>query len=367
MAREPAGTDSFRHNIRFVNTSTHVDVYSIVMITGADDTLTKRMKTLFATIAPMGTSITVAQLDDVDVRVTVAGAPLRVRFVGRGDLRGVQFAIRAHPRPDVIAASQLSRAAQEAITKAGINWADETGAARIEVGSIVIALSGRPSAARQSSPEWTPAAIGVAEAILAGTTPTGEAVAAATGHSLSTAVRTLAFLMKSGLLRAPTARGPKSGRSVVDPSHLLDEFSEAAHLHRPKFELRVGVLWHDPLTEIEKIGQRWSSDRIHWAVAGALSASLQAPYLTDTSSGVVYVDATSEIGMLHIARQSGLEAMEGGRLLLRPFPTRATMRLIQRVNGIWVTSWPRTYADLRFEGVRGEEAAEHFREVVTGG
>ena len=70
--------------------------------------------------------------------------------------------------------------------------------------------------------------------------------------------------------------------------------------------------------------------------------------------------------MLQIARQAGLEVMEGGRLLLQPFPTRATKRLIQEKDGLWVTSWPRTYADLRYEGVRGEEAAEHFREVIHG-
>ncbi|MGD0836257.1 MAG: hypothetical protein ABSB49_06400, partial [Polyangia bacterium] len=28
--------------------------------------------------------------------------------------------------------------------------------------------------------------------------------------------------------------------------------------------------------------------------------------------------------------------------------------------------WPRVYADLRHTGVRGEEAAEHLREIVRG-
>jgi hypothetical protein len=336
------------------------------MISSGDDVLVERIRNLFDTLLPLGTRIKAAWMDDADVSVIVAGTPLRVRFAGRGDFRRVQLAIKAPPRPDVIVASQLSVAAREAIAKAGINWADETGAARIEVGSIVVALSGQPIAARQSTPDWTPAVIGIAEAILAGTTPTAGAVAAATGHSLSTGVRVLGFLVKEGFLQAPIARGPQSGRRVVDFDRLLDKYSEAAHRNRPKFELRCGVLWREPMAEIEKIGQRWTSDRIPWAVTGSLSALVQAPYLTDTPTGAMYVDAASEIGMRHIARRAGLEVMEGGRMTLRPFPMRATKQLIRQIDGLWVTSWPRTYADLRYEGVRGEEAAEHFREVVHG-
>ena len=329
----------------------------------ADNSLLERIKTLFATILPMGTRITVEQLDDIDVTVNVAGTPLRVRFAGRGDFRGVQMALRARPRPDVIAASRLSVAARQAITKEGINWADERGAASIEAGSMVIALSGQIPAVGRSSTDWTSAAIGIAEAILSGTTPTAEAVATATGHSLSTAVRVLAFLVGRGLLRAPKARGPQSGRRIVDFDRLLDQYSEAAHQRRPKFELRCGLLWREPFTEIKQIGQKWTMARVPWSVAGALAASIQAPYLTQTPTGVVYVGASREVEMLRIAQQAGLEVMEGGRLLLLPFPTRATRQLIQETDGVWVTSWPRTYADLRNEGVRGEEAADHLREV----
>jgi len=34
--------------------------------------------------------------------------------------------------------------------------------------------------------------------------------------------------------------------------------------------------------------------------------------------------------------------------------------------GIRVVPWPRVYADLRLVGVRGEDAAEHLREVMRG-
>jgi hypothetical protein len=40
------------------------------------------------------------------------------------------------------------------------------------------------------------------------------------------------------------------------------------------------------------------------------------------------------------------------------------MRLAKEMEGLRVAPWPRVYADLLSLGVRGEEAAEHLREVV---
>ena len=338
----------------------------IVMIASDDNSVLERVRTLFATILPMGTRIKVERLDDVDVTVNVAGTPLRVRFAGRGDFRGVQIALKARPRPDVIVASRLSIAARQAIAKEGINWADERGAASIEAGSIVIVLSGQTPAVRQildrldSGGDW-----------YRGSHPRWHNPDRRSSRSDDRAftkyrVRVLAFLVGRDLLRAPKARGPQSGRRIVDFDRLLDQYSEAAHRRRPKFELRCGLLWREPYTEIKQIGQKWTSMRVPWSVAGALAASILAPYLTQTPTGVVYVGASRELEIVQIARRAGLEVMEGGRLLLLPFPTLATKQLIQEKEGVWVTSWPRTYADLLNEGVRGEEAAEHLRGVFRG-
>jgi hypothetical protein len=56
--------------------------------------------------------------------------------------------------------------------------------------------------------------------------------------------------------------------------------------------------------------------------------------------------------------------IEGGRLTLRPFPTVAVRRLAETIDGLRVAPWPRVYVDLLSAGVRGEEAAEHLREVI---
>ncbi len=53
-------------------------------------------------------------------------------------------------------------------------------------------------------------------------------------------------------------------------------------------------------------------------------------------------------------------------MTLMPFPTVTTKRLAEKRRGLYIAPWPRVYADLRVAGVRGEEAAEHLREIVRG-
>ena len=90
-----------------------------------------------------------------------------------------------------------------------------------------------------------------------------------------------------------------------------------------------------------------------------------APHLTTVPSADLYVDAPTAPQLDRVAERLGLNAMEGGRLVLRPFPAEVTNRLSQRDNGLCIAPWPRVYADLLPRGVRGQEAAEHLREVMS--
>ena len=51
---------------------------------------------------------------------------------------------------------------------------------------------------------------------------------------------------------------------------------------------------------------------------------------------------------------------------IRPFPSAITNRLSTEHGALRVAPWPRVYADLRDQGVRGEESAEHLAEVAGG-
>ena len=80
----------------------------------------------------------------------------------------------------------------------------------------------------------------------------------------------------------------------------------------------------------------------------------------------VYVDANTILGLEAAAGAVDLRPIEGGRLTIRPFPSVTARRMATRVDGLMVAPWPRVFADVRTVGVRGEEAAEHLREVMHG-
>jgi hypothetical protein len=123
------------------------------------------------------------------------------------------------------------------------------------------------------------------------------------------------------------------------------------------------VLWRDPFATITHLGAIWERAGISWAATGALAAAVMAPHLSDISAGELYVSAGGQPELRNAARVAKLEPVEGGRLLLRPFPTLTAQRLTTEDQGLSLAPWPRVYADLRHTGVRGEEAAEHLREL----
>jgi hypothetical protein len=319
-----------------------------------------------AAVLPRSVVLEPLESDGRSLVVRVGRRRLGLLWVGRGGVRDIHQALDFKKRPDVIVASELSLAARAAASEGRLGWVDESGAAEIVIDDIVVSRDGRVTRVRDPAPGWTPSVIGVAEAILAGTAATVTATAGATGHSLSSTAHALTALTGMGLLEAKAARGPNSGRQVVDPDRLLDEYAHAVSERRERIELRCGVLWRDPLATMEKIGRSWDHAKRAWAVTGALAGAVLAPLLTDITAGEVYVDAAHQPQLLEFARIADIEPMDGGRLVLRPFPTAASRRLTTQTDGLRVVPWPRAYADLRIIGVRGEEAAEHLRELRDG-
>jgi len=112
------------------------------------------------------------------------------------------------------------------------------------------------------------------------------------------------------------------------------------------------------------MGSQWEAAGIAWACTGVVAASVLAPHLTSSGSAEVYVDARTVADLESVATDAGLAPIAGGRLTLRPFPTVSSRRLAKLVVALRVAPWPRVYADLRTIGVRGEEAAEHLRQVM---
>lgn len=304
---------------------------------------------------------------DRRVDLLVGEHQLEVKWVGQGNLGDVRRAM-GYVQGDqiyIFIGRQFSPGAREAMSEAGIGWMDETGAAEVAVGSIIISRSGRPPVPVERSLRWTPGVLGVAEALLCGTKPTVAEVQATTGLSTGTCTNALRFLSDHGWLEADADRGRQSGRRISDGGQLLEAYAAAAAAFNP-VSLTAGALWRDPVDGFVEVGSLWDQAGISWAATGLAAASVMAPLITSVSTTEAYIDAQTVVALESAAVDAGLRPIEGGRLTLKPFPTATTRQLAFEIGGLQVAPWPRVYVDLRKSGVRGEEAAEHLREVMHG-
>src|SRR5271170_2470049 len=96
-------------------------------------------------VLPPGTEVKVTASDGRDVSVSVAGRRLRLRWLPVGWPRQLAEALRLKPRPDIVAARQLSPGARALARQEGVGWVDESGAAEISAGTIVISRTGTPA------------------------------------------------------------------------------------------------------------------------------------------------------------------------------------------------------------------------------
>jgi hypothetical protein len=308
-----------------------------------------------------------------DVIVSLDGAEFLVRWLTNGWPRQVSEALHATPPPDILAAPAMSPGARKAAHDAGVGWVDESGAADIHYRNattgttVVIETKGTPPIPLDTRLGWRRATLAVCEALLAyAAVPTVSSVVEATGLSMGSSAQALKFLEKSSHLSSETARGPKSARLIVDRDALLDAYAEAAEKLRSPISIHTGVLWRDPIAGLANAGRLWESAGVEWAATSALSASLLAPLQTEIAPMEIYVPGRSWSDLRRAAMAAKLQEIEGGRLILRPFPTPAGARVTKRdTEGVRSMLWPRVYADLRTVGVRGEDAAEHLRDVMA--
>ena len=326
-----------------------------------------RSEAAVAAVLPPSVRIRRGREDGHSIDLELNGVPFRVKWLGEGGLRKARELIAGRKdRPDVAVARFMSSGAREALSAAGIGWVDETGAAEIARGSLIVSRSGRPPGSPRKPPHWTPAVLAVAEALLCGGRATVGAMQETTALSAGGATNALRTLTDLGLLNAAARRGRYAARRIPDPERLLNAYADAAAALMPTISLTVGVTWRDPVAGLSDTGRRWDRAGISWAATGTVAASVLAPYLTTVTTSEVYVEGKTSAGLEWVAANAGLRPIDGGRLTLRPFPTVTAERLAAVKDGLRFVPWPRAYADLRVVGVRGEEAAEHLRETIRG-
>jgi hypothetical protein len=327
---------------------------------------TRRVEEAVRAVFPRSVGVRLGGRDS-ELNLVVNGAAVRTKWLGEGGLRQAREVLaRKRDRPKIVVARRMSQGAREALSEAGIGWIDETGAAEIVLGKIVISKSGNPDPARAKPVRWTPAVLAVAEALLCERKATVSAMQEATSLSSGSCTQALGVLTQLGLLTSTAARGRGSARRVVDENKLLDAYSTASAAMPRVPSIQIGVTWREIAAGLAEVGKRWTRAGIDWAATGTAAASVIAPYLTAVTTADVYVGAKTIASLIAAAALVGLRPIEGGRLTLRPFGTATTQLLAEEREGLRVAPWPRIYVDLRAAGVRGEEAAEHLREFRHG-
>ena len=327
-----------------------------------------RAEAAIAAVLPRSVRIQCGREEEHVVDLELNGQTIGVKWLGEGGLRQTrELIVSQRNRPDVVAARRISPGAREALSAAGIGWVDETGAAEIVLGTLIISRTGRSSPPAHKPPHWTPAVLAVAEALLCGGRATVGAMQEISGLSAGACTNALRTLTDLGLLSAIARRGRYSARLISDPDLLLDNYATAAAAMMSPVALTVGVTWRDFVVGMREVGRQWDQERVRWAATGTVAASVVAPYLTRVATGEVYVDRMTVAGLEWVASIADLRVVEGGRLTLRPFPTITAKSLALVRDGLRVAPWPRIYSDLREVGVRGEEAAEHLRELTRDG
>ena len=94
----------------------------------------RRCRDLLASVLPRP-----VEIEAGSSHVVVNGTVLRVAWADDGWLPDVRRVLDTMgDRPQIVAARRLSPGARAALTQAGIGWVDETGAAEIAVGTIVV-------------------------------------------------------------------------------------------------------------------------------------------------------------------------------------------------------------------------------------
>lgn len=305
--------------------------------------------------------------------VSVRAGQVEHRFVAGWSAEGwpadVSRLTALVPDINVVFAPNLSEGARDWLAEHNIGWIDELGRANILLpsGLVIFREPAEHPPQRELPAKWTRATVAVAEAALAGITPTVEAVERATRLSRGATANALAQLERLHLLERPASqRGPNSARHIVERSRLLDEYAAAVSTLRAREPIvRIHRLLSDPLVDLSsKIAPALDMEGIDWAVTGTAASAILAPYLSDVTVLQLYV------GDGLFRDPEGLAIILGGRVVkkghrieIRKAPTKLTTRgpIIEHIR---LALPVRIYADLLADGGCSAEAAHHLRETL---
>jgi hypothetical protein len=300
----------------------------------------------------------------IDVKWAAEGWPQDVR-------RAAADVPDPWPSDVVVLAHRLSPGAIEWLRERDANWADEAGQARILGPEGLIVIREPASLPREErsarSFRWSSSALTVAEAILS--RPDERLRAADLAHVSGWSLPQVANVLKSfdaqdWTVKRGAARGPRAHRILRDADALLAAWSTGVG-HAPRQTRMAHRATRDVIALLHEQLAPALDRTAGWALSGWAGLEVEAPFATTTPSLHVYVAERDFAGPLSDAiERAGLrEVDEGGRVTFWAADARVLGFAVRREE-LPVVSAPRLFADLTALGGRGQDAADHVRELL---
>jgi len=292
------------------------------------------------------------------------------KWAGEGwpqDVRNALMASRATADANtVIVARHLSPGSIAWLRDHDVNWADESGQARI-IGPHGLLVIREPPTARKREPSafaWSPSALSIAETLLASSDRPvlTEELAELSGWSASRTASVLKYFDAQGwtVKRGP-ARGPRAYRELSDAEGMLAAWSRRL-IDAPRETRYAHRATRDSMDLLTQALRPALDEHVQWAVSGWAGLELAAPYTTGVPSLQIYLPAEDFVSRLSVAVETaGLREVREAGIVTFWATERRILRLANTHRGIPVVSPPRLYADLDGLGARGHDAAAHVR------
>lgn len=303
--------------------------------------------------------------------VRVVGLPrqpeFRAAWIRRGWPAEVHARLDISPTITLIVAPELSSGARRLLDERSINWVDETGAANLRGEGLLVHLDRAPAPKdpAPSGASWSEIAVLAAEATLAAppTQITTAWIAAHAGCSIARASRILTGWDQEGwTAKQGPARGRGAHRVLEQPEAMLASWT--AHLDARPIEKWFAHTTSHNLDDVQARLTHVLGDVAYGWTAWAAAQQL-APFVTQLPVLHMRVDERyAHRELTPRLRDAGLTVTDdAGRIELWRTPSNAFGLTTPSPSGP-IVSWPRVYADLNRLGGRGEDAAQHLRDVM---
>jgi hypothetical protein len=303
--------------------------------------------------------------------LNIVGLPrqpsFRAVWIRRGWPGDVRVRLERSPAVTLVVAPELSSGARRLLDERAINWVDETGAARIHGEGLLVHVDRAPTPPdpRPHEITWSQMAVLAAEATLSARPAqlTTAWLAEHTGCSIARASRILSGWDREGWTsKQGPARGRGAHRVLERPDSMLRSWT--AHLNAIPIERWYAHTTSRDLFDVQKhLTHALGDATFGWT--GWAAAQQLAPFVTQLPVLHLRVDERyAHRDLTPRLQNAGLTVTgDAGRIELWRTPGNA-FRFNRPSPSGPVVSWPRVYADLIRLGGRGNDAAEHLRDVM---